>query len=326
MKPDDNLPLMAWRARPDMSCEYVNQAWLEFTGYTLEQALGEGWSRGVHPEDLARWLDTWVRAFDERKAFALDYRLRRRDGEYRWVRDQAAPRYTPEGLFVGYGGACVDIEEQKREQHSLARALERERRLRLATEESSRARYGLTVSVLQELQSPAHAIATWAAQLRGQVPQASEAAYALEAIERSARTQSRVIANLLELAQAVGEQHTAWTGEGPLLAGVRVLVVDRECQDLVRLLEVAGADVRVAPDGREALQTIGAWRPDVLLTDSDESFIRTLRALPAERGGCLRAAALTADGRAAPAAGYDAQLAKPVEPVVLLATVARLAA
>jgi PAS domain S-box-containing protein len=326
MKPDDNLPLMAWRARPDMSCEYVNQAWLEFTGYTLEQALGDGWSRGVHPEDLARWLDTWVRAFDERRPFALEYRLRRRDGEYRWVRDQAAPRYTPDRLFVGYAGACVDIEEQKREQHSLARALERERRLRLATQESSRARHGLTVSVLQELQPPAHAIATCAAQLRAQVPTASEAAYALEAIERSARTQSRVIANLLELAHAADEQHTAWTGEGPLLAGVRVLVVDRECQDLVQLLEVAGADVRVAPDTREALQAIGAWRPDVVLSDSDDSFIRTLRALPAERGGCLRAAALTADGRAAAAAGYDAQLAKPVEPVALLATVARLAA
>lgn len=326
MRPDDNLPLMAWRARPDMSCEYVNRAWLEFTGYTLEQALGQGWSRGVHPEDLARWLDTCVRSFDERKPFALEYRLRRRDGEYRWVRDQAAPRRTPEGLFVGYGGACFDIEEQKREQHSLARALERERRLRLATEESSRARHGLTVSVLQELQPPAHAIATCAAQLRTQVPTASEAAYALEAIERSARTQSRVIANLLELAHAAGDQHTAWTGEGPLLAGVRVLVVDRECQDLVRLLEVAGAHVRVAPDTREALQAISAWRPDVILSDSDESFIRTLRALPAEHGGCLRAAALTADGSAAAAAGYDAQLAKPVEPVALLATVARLAA
>ena len=96
------------------------------------------------------------------------------------------------------------------------------------------------------------------------MPTASEAAYALEGIERSARTQSRVIANLLELAHAAGEQRrTAWTGEGPLLAGVRVLVVDRECQDLVRVLEVAGADVRVSPDAHEALPAIGAWRPDV---------------------------------------------------------------
>jgi PAS domain S-box-containing protein len=327
MKPDDNFPLMTWHARPDMSCEYVNRAWLDFTGYTLEEALGEGWSRRLHPEDLARWLDACVRAFDARRPFEIEYRLRRRDGEYRWVRDCAAPRITADGFFVGYAGACIDIDDQKREQQRLARALERERRLRVSTEESSRARHGLTLSVLQELQSPAQAIATWAGQLRGQVAQASEAAYALEAIERSARTQSRIISNLLELAEAAaGESSAPRTGDGPLLLGVRVLVVDQDGKDMVRLLEVAGADVRVAANTAEALQTLGAWRPDVVLSEDNNSFIRTLRALPAERGGCLRAAALTADGRAAVAAGYDAQLAKPVEPVALLATVARLAA
>ena len=84
--------------------------------------------------------------------------------------------------------------------------------------------------------------------------------------------------------------------------------------------------MRAAPNLDEALATLNSWRPDVVLAESNESFIRTLRALPAERGGCLRAAALTDGATAAPAAGYDAQLATPVEPVALLATVARLAA
>ena len=66
----------------------------DYTGYTPEQALGDGWSRGVHPEDLARWLDTCVRAFDAREPFEIEYRLRRRDGEYRWVLDRAVPRYA----------------------------------------------------------------------------------------------------------------------------------------------------------------------------------------------------------------------------------------
>ncbi len=94
MSPNDSLPCMTWHARPDMSCEHVNRAWLDYTGYTLEQALGEGWSRCLHPEDLARWLDTCVRAFDERQPFEIEYRLRRRDGEYRWVLDRAAPRFS----------------------------------------------------------------------------------------------------------------------------------------------------------------------------------------------------------------------------------------
>jgi PAS domain S-box-containing protein len=333
MKLDDNLPLMTWRARPDMSCEHVNRAWLDFTGYALEQALGEGWSRSLHPEDLARWLDTCVRAFDQRQPFEIEYRLRRRDGEYRWVLDRAAPLYCGDDLFLGYAGACIDIDEHKRAQHGLARALERERKLRIATEEASRLRHGLTVSVLQQLQSPAQAIATWAGHLREQVPQVSEAGKALEAIERSARAQSRIIANLLDLAETEKGSGPLprLAAEEPLLSGVRVLVVDPDHETLVNMLNVAGADVRVAASTTEALETLGAWRPDVLLSDigagSGYSLIRALRSLPAERGGCMRAAALTEAEPAdkAVAAGYDAQLAKPVEPVALLATVARLA-
>jgi PAS domain S-box-containing protein len=331
MKPDDTLPLMTWHARPDMSCEYVNRAWLDFTGYAPEQALGDGWSRGLHPEDLARWLDAGVRAFDERQPFEIEYRLRRRDGDYRWVLDRAAPRYSGDGVFLGYAGACIDIDEQKRMQHSLARALERERRLRVATEEASRLRNGLTVSVLQELQSPAQAIATWAGHLREQAPQASEAAQALGAIERNARAQSRIISNLLDLARATAGEEPAprVPADAPLLSGVRVLLVDhdRDTSDMVKVLAVAGADVHVAASPAEALETLGSWRPDVLLSNNDDSFIRALRSLPAERGGCLRAAAFTQPEHVntAVAAGYDAQLAKPVEPVALLATVARLA-
>jgi PAS domain S-box-containing protein len=315
MQPDDNFPLMTWRARPDMSCEYVNRAWQEYTGYTVEQAMGEGWSRCLHPEDLPRWLDTCVAAFDRREPFEIEYRLRRRDGEYRWLLERAAPRYSGE-LFVGFGGVCVDIDDHKRETQSLARALERERRLRTATEEASRLRHGLMVSVLEELHLPSRAISTWAAHLRGQMPRAA----ALEAIERNARTQTRIIATLLDLAQVSGVPPR----EQPLLAGVRVLVVDHD--ELLKPLEVAGADVRAAASAEEALATLSSWRPDVVLTETNESFIRALRSLPAERGGCLRAAALTDGVAVAPAAGYDAQLAKPVEPVALLATVARLAA
>src|SRR5258706_2824374 len=78
---DESVPAMVWTARLDLSCEYVSREWLEFTGYRAEQALGDGWSRCVHPEDLARWLDVCVRAFDAREPFQIEYRLRRRDGE-----------------------------------------------------------------------------------------------------------------------------------------------------------------------------------------------------------------------------------------------------
>ena len=336
---DDALPFMLWRARPDMSCEYTSRAWLEFTGMSAEQALGEGWSRAIHVEDLARWLDTCVRAFDCREPFEIEYRMRRRDGDYRWVLDRAAPCNSPDGLFLGYVGACIDIDERKRAADSLARGLERERKLRTATEESSRAKEGFVASVLAELHSPTQAVATWSAHLRDELPPGSEAAEALEAIVRNARMQNRIISNLLELSRGSGvQERPAHAADAPLLDGVRVLVVedDGEARELLlKVLRVAGAEARAVHNSSQALRALDEWHPDIMLSDmglrGDDGYvlIRAVRALPAERGGCLRAAALTAVGEPqmasrAVAAGYDAQLEKPVEPVALLATVTRL--
>src|SRR5690349_187875 len=98
----ERMALMTWTARPDMSCAALSSEWLAFTGYSEEQALGDGWSRGIHPEDLGRWLDTCVRAFDAREPFEIEYRLRRHDGAYRWVLDRGVPRHAPDGRFLGY--------------------------------------------------------------------------------------------------------------------------------------------------------------------------------------------------------------------------------
>ena len=331
MKPDLDLLVMAWRARPDMSCEYASPGWLQFTGYGEEQALGEGWSRVVHAEDLARWLDTCVRAFDAREPFQIEYRMRRRDGDYRWVLDRAAPRYA-QGLFLGFEGVCVDIDERKRAELSMARAVERERRLRASTEEASRAKDAFLVSVLAQLRAPTQAMATWSEHLREQVPPASEADEALGAIARNAREQTRIIQDLLELS---GAQPHARPVDTPLLCGVRVLVVEDDAQVralLLKVLRVAGAEARAVDTPSQALEVLEAWRPDIMLTDiglrADDGYvlIRSVRSLPAERGGCLRAAAITSGPiRGVVAAGYDAQLTKPVEPVALLATLARLA-
>ena len=338
---DESVPAMVWAAGPDMSCEYLSRAWLDFTGLAAEQALGDGWSRGVHAEDLARWLDTCVRAFDAREPYEVEYRLRRRDGEYRWVADRGVPRYSRDGVFLGFSGVCMDVDARKRGEQDLARALERERRLRVATEQASRLKDGFLATVLRDLQSPAQAIATWASHLRRQVAPLSEAADALESIERNARAQDRILSDLLDLSRVAGgeapRQRSA-AGE-PLLCGVRVLVVDDDAgarDTVVKVLGIAGAETRSACSSGEALDALQSFRPDVLLSDVEmrggDGFrlIRCVRALPAERGGCLPAAALTAGshsegGMRAVAAGYDAQLAKPIEPVTLLATVARLA-
>jgi PAS domain S-box-containing protein len=279
--PDDDLPVMLWRARPDMSCERVNRAWLEFTGLAADEARGEGWARVVHAEDLARWLDASVRAFDARAPYALEYRMRRHDGEYRWVIERASPRHSPEGAFLGFVGVCVEIDEEKRSLAALARAHERERRLRIATEEASRAKDALLTSVLAELQPP-----------------------------------SEAIARLLELARTGCPQTPLGRPlDAPLLAGVRVLVVEGDAEARERLLKVlrmAGAEACAVERSEQAWPALEKWRPDVMLSDpardDDDGYVLLQRQ---HASGAM-------------AAGYDAQLAKPVEPVALLATVARL--
>jgi PAS domain S-box-containing protein len=109
----NTAPVMIWMSGPDKLCTYFNQPWLEFTGRTLEAELGNGWAEGVHPEDFGRCLDTYIKSFDRREDFQMEYRMRRYDGEYRWLSDIGVPRFNPDGTFAGYIGSCIDITERK---------------------------------------------------------------------------------------------------------------------------------------------------------------------------------------------------------------------
>ncbi|MCK9299591.1 MAG: PAS domain S-box protein, partial [Methanoculleus sp.] len=109
----------------DANCDYFNEPWLAFTGRTLEQELGDGWTEGVHPDDLSRCIETYLDAFARRERFSMAYRLRRHDGEYRWIQDDGSPRYDTHGNFLGYIGHCLDVTEQRRMEEALRETAEK---------------------------------------------------------------------------------------------------------------------------------------------------------------------------------------------------------
>lgn len=124
----DSLPALVWVSDPNAQCTFFNRRWLEFTGRALEDEVGDGWTAGVHPDDFVACLDTYKSAFSRRQTFEMEYRLRRWDGEYRWVIDRGSPLFDGDE-FLGYIGGCADITERRMAEEGFRREEERFRAL-----------------------------------------------------------------------------------------------------------------------------------------------------------------------------------------------------
>ncbi len=120
---------LIWTSGTDKLCNYVNCCWLEFTGRTLEQEMGNGWIEGVHPDDRQLCSNVYLAAFDRWEKFKVVYRLRNHDGEYRWILDEGCPRYDSKNEFIGYIGHGLDISERKQIEEELHASLLKYKRL-----------------------------------------------------------------------------------------------------------------------------------------------------------------------------------------------------
>lgn len=109
---------MIWRSGLDAKCDYFNETWLAFTGRTIEQEMGDGWAEGIHPDDFDRCVSHYLDHFHRREPFEMEYRLRRHDGVYRWIFDRGVSFTDDTGVFAGFIGSCVDVDERRKAQEA----------------------------------------------------------------------------------------------------------------------------------------------------------------------------------------------------------------
>ena len=194
----DTAPVMIWMTGTDGLCNYFNKPWLDFTGRTMEQEVGLGWVEGVHPDDVQGCFDGFLPNFHARKPFRMEYRLRRADGEYRWVIESGIPRYTSGGEFAGYIGSNIDITDRKRAEE------ERERLRQLEGDLARISRVSMmgemAASIAHEIRQPvtaallsAKTCAKWLNREPPDLPQACKSASRMVAnTERTAEIIERV--------------------------------------------------------------------------------------------------------------------------------------
>jgi PAS domain S-box-containing protein len=188
----DKAPVLIWMSGPSMGFDFLNRYWLEFTGRTADQEIGGGWLDSIHPDDRTQCWDAYSSAFEDRRAFTVEYRLRRQDGQFRWVLNTGVPRFTKTGFFFGYIGSCIDISDRKRSEE------EQQRDLR-ALEEQDRRKDEFLAVLSHELRNPLAPILNALHILRGANFKEIEFADARAVIERQIQLLAGIVDDLLDV-------------------------------------------------------------------------------------------------------------------------------
>jgi PAS domain S-box-containing protein len=183
----DNAPVLIWMSGLRNEAVYFNKPWLDFTGRSVEEELGFGWIDSIHPDDRQSCVETSDAAFARQEPLAMQFRLRRRDGEYRWILDNGIPYFGADGAFSGYIGSCVDITPRKVAEEEL--------------EQAGRRKDEFLAMLGHELRNPLEPIGMAVEMMRTLTPADDSIAWARDVIGRQLRQLTRLVDDLLDVSR-----------------------------------------------------------------------------------------------------------------------------
>jgi PAS domain S-box-containing protein len=224
----EHSPVMSWRSGLDAKCNYFNSTWLEFSGRTLEQELGDGWAEGVHPDDVEHCVSYYLDHFSRREPFEMEYRLRRHDGEYRKLFDRAVPFTNEAGDFAGFIGSCVDVEgRRKAEQAQIQRSMEQ---LAMARDFER----SILAIVSHDIRNPLHAIGLALHGIKRTADPVSLVQKQADVIARGVKRIEHIVGDLLDLSRV---REGSGIAVEPKLVDLRSL-----CRQVIDEVEVVAHD------------------------------------------------------------------------------------
>ncbi len=240
----DNVPVMVWTSGTDKLCNFVNKTWSRFTGRSVEEEIGRGWTHSIHPDDVVQCIKVYEANFEKRKPFKLECRIRREDGDFRWAVKEAEPNFSPEGEFMGYIASYTEMHDEKLAHVETERMVEqRTKELKEAIEELNYTNTELSQFAhvaSHDLQEPLRKIITYTDRLtdKRKVWTKAEQDY-LDKIMSSSERMRRLINDLLNFSK------TSKPGKEFIAT------------DLTEVVKGALKDLDLAVDEKKAKVTIG---------------------------------------------------------------------
>ncbi len=272
------VPGMLWTCRPDGECDFVNQAYYDFTGRPAGSALGRGWAEALHPDDVPRTSAKWLACVASGEPFEMEFRMREYDGNYRWFTSRGLPVRDGKDRILMWVGACIDIDTQK----------QAEQRLR----EDERRKDQFLAGLGDELRDPLAPIRFAVQALDAREPAEPETRRMAGLIEREVGQMASLIDDLLEVSR-IAQGRTRLHREPCDLSVIAAAAVERcrgglERQQVRLSVEVPDAPLRMLADPQRLAQVVDhVLRSAASLTDPGGTVALRLSADADGRGARL---------------------------------------